>query len=394
MRRADRRYARVMRLAVHADFEYHAADGEIRGENAFALFFVGLAEHVERLTVLGRLDPASDRGRYALGPGIEFVGLPFYESLGHIREVSRATWGSLHRFWRALDDVDAVWLLGPHPLQIAFALIAALRRRRVILGVRQDFPRYVQNRHPGSPLLHLAARALEGAWRAIARFSAAIVVGPDLERRYAKARRLLGISASLIRAADLVEAPRATAGASASNGGERTILTVGRIDEEKNPLLLAEILAGLESARGGWRLVVVGDGPLAGRLAERLNELGVGRAAELRGYVPFGPELLALYRDSDVLLHVSWTEGLPQVLIEAFAAGLPVVATDVGGVREAVGDAAILVPPGDAEAAIAAVLALTGDPARRVELISAGLDYARDHTLDVEARRVAAFVDA
>ena len=45
---------------------------------------------------------------------------------------------------------------------------------------------------------------------------------------------------------------------------------------------------------------------------------------------------------------MSWTEGLPQVLFEAFAAGTPVVATAVGGVPEAVGDAALLIPPGDA----------------------------------------------
>jgi glycosyltransferase involved in cell wall biosynthesis len=45
----------------------------------------------------------------------------------------------------------------------------------------------------------------------------------------------------------------------------------------------------------------------------------------------------AAYRSSHFLLHTSWTEGLPKVLIEAFAAVLPVVATDVGGIREAVG---------------------------------------------------------
>ena len=57
--------------------------------------------------------------------------------------------------------------------------------------------------------------------------------------------------------------------------------------------------------------------------------------------MPLRDGLLALYRSAHVLLHVSWTEGLPQVLFEAFAAGLPVVATDVGGVAEAAGDGAL-----------------------------------------------------
>src|SRR5262249_54859450 len=56
---------------------------------------------------------------------------------------------------------------------------------------------------------------------------------------------------------------------------------------------------------------------------------------ELLGYVPLDDGLLDVYRTSHVFLHVSWTEGLPQVLFEASAAGTPVVATDTGGVGAA-----------------------------------------------------------
>ena len=75
--------------------------------------------------------------------------------------------------------------------------------------------------------------------------------------------------------------------------------------------------------------------------------------------------LLDLYRSSHAFLHVSWTEGLPQTLFEAFAAGLPVVATAVGGVPAAVGDAALLVEPGDADPPAAELLRLAGDEALR-----------------------------
>ena len=77
--------------------------------------------------------------------------------------------GSLRRFWRSLDDVDAVWLLGPHLLAIGFALLAALRRKKVFLGVRQDLPRYVESRHPGKRWMTWAANLLEGAFRLMAR---------------------------------------------------------------------------------------------------------------------------------------------------------------------------------------------------------------------------------
>ena len=116
--------------------------------------------------------------------------------------------------------------------------------------------------------------------------------------------------------------------------------------------------------------------------------------AELRGYVPIEGGLLDLYRESHMFLHVSFTEGLPQVLFEAFAAGLPTVATRVGGVSEAAGDSALLIGPDDAEAAAVELERLAGDEQLRRRLIESGLRRARDHTLDAECDRVLNFIDA
>ena len=116
--------------------------------------------------------------------------------------------------------------------------------------------------------------------------------------------------------------------------------------------------------------------------------------AELRGYVPLDGGLDDLYRASHALLHVSWTEGVPQILFEAFAAGLPVVATAVGGVAEAVGADALLVPPGDAAAPAEALQRLAEDPELRERLAAGGLERVREHTLEAECARVAAFLQA
>ena len=91
---------------------------------------------------------------------------------------------------------------------------------------------------------------------------------------------------------------------------------------------------------------------------------------------------------------MSWTEGVPQVLFEAFAAGLPVVATAVGGVPEQVGDAAVLVPPGSAGAAADALASLARDPALGERLAGRGLERVRARTLESESARVAAFIAA
>src|SRR5205814_9058313 len=138
-------------------------------------------------------------------------------------------------------------------------------------------------------------------------------------------------------------------------------ISVGRLDAEKNPLLIADVFGRLAADGLPWRLIVCGDGALRAALVERLRTLGVAERVELPGLVPYGPRLVDLYRSSHALLHTSWTEGLPQVLVEGFAAGLPVVATDVGGIRASVGDAALLVPPGDASAVAARLEAIAGD---------------------------------
>jgi 2-deoxystreptamine N-acetyl-D-glucosaminyltransferase/2-deoxystreptamine glucosyltransferase len=80
------------------------------------------------------------------------------------------------------------------------------------------------------------------------------------------------------------------------------------------------------------------------------------------------------------------------VLFEAFAAGLPVVATAVGGVSGAVGEAGLLVAPDDAGAAAAALERLAGDPALRARLARAGLERVRRRTLEAESGRVTAFL--
>jgi glycosyltransferase involved in cell wall biosynthesis len=383
--------APALRLAVFSDDAYACVDGTVHGEMAFTLFLAALGQHVEQLVIVGRLAHAPDRGRFAVPPSVDFAPLPYAPDLTRPVAVARTLTPALARFWRVLDDVDTVWLLGPSPLGLLFAALARLRGRTVAIGVRMSYPDYVRHRHPRRRRLHWAARVLDAAWRGLARDVPTVVVGADLATRYRRARRLLSTPVSLVAAADVLDPDQARR---RSYEGELRLLAVGRIDAEKNPLLLADVLGRLRARDQRWRLVVCGDGPLREALAARLQALGLASACELRGHVPVD-ELREVYRASHALLHVSWTEGVPQVLFEAFAAGLPVVATDVGGVREATGpEAALLVAPGDPLAAVAALRRIADDHALRTRMVEAGLEIARRHTLEVQCQRVVEFLAA
>ncbi len=381
-----------MRVAVYSDFPYRRFEGRVFADQAFVVFLTGLRSFVERLVLVGRLDPRTEPWHYRIPENVEFAPLPHYPALDDSVRALRTVFAALRRFHRILDEVDVVLLFGPHPLALLFAIQALSRRKRIVLGIRQDYVPYVRSRHPGRRGLHAAARLLDAAFRLLARRCAVLTVGPELARKYHRAPRLLATNVVLVRADDVIT----DQGARARSGGMGgTVLSVGRLDAEKNPLLLAEVLtrlAGEDPDR--WRLTVCGEGPLRRPLEQRLVELGLAQRVDLRGYVPVGDALRRVYRESDFFLHTSLTEGVPQVLFEAFAAGLPVVATDVGSVAEVAGDAVILIPPGDAGAAAAAIERLAGDERLRARLTAAGLELVRGQTLEVQCERLAEFLAA
>jgi glycogen(starch) synthase len=232
---------------------------------------------------------------------------------------------------------------------------------------------------------------MDGLHRLLARRIPATVVGSANAKRYSSRRgSVLMMMPSLVQEADVVREPPQR-----DWSGVIDLLTVGRIDAEKNPFLLLDAVAEIERSRPArFRLRWAGVGPLADAVRSRADELGIGERVELLGYVPFGPELLDLYRRSHMFVHVSLTEGVPHVLHEALASATPVVATDVGGVRDALddGEAGLLVPPGDAEALVAAVFRLADDEELRGRVVEHGLGLARERTLEKEAARAAAFL--
>jgi glycosyltransferase involved in cell wall biosynthesis len=209
-----------------------------------------------------------------------------------------------------------------------------------------------------------------------------VVVGDELGRAYRRGGGpVLATGFSLITDADLVPVEQAVA---RDWDGEVRLLSVGRLDPEKNPLLLADIVELLPER---FSLDVIGVGPLEPQLRAR-----AGARIRLHGYVAH-PELGRRYRDAHAFLHVSLTEGLPQVLFEAAAAGIPVVATDVGGVADAVGhgERALLVPARDARAAAEAVERLADDATLRRTLVERGLAHVANETMAAQLQRIAEF---
>jgi len=168
--------------------------------------------------------------------------------------------------------------------------------------------------------------------------------------------------------------------------GAPVIGTVGRLDEVKRQDVLLHAFARVKRRFPQAHLLVVGDGPLQESLQALAAYLGLGDSAHFVGYQARpGMFLQAM----DVFALTSWSEGMPLSILEAWATGLPVVASDVGGLPELVqaGSTGLLCPCGDIGATAAALEALLADPALRQRLGEAGREVlARHYTVQTMAR--------
>lgn len=142
------------------------------------------------------------------------------------------------------------------------------------------------------------------------------------------------------------------------------VVFIGSLTAEKRPDRLLRVFARVRAEVPDVVLWVAGDGPLAPDVRQRIEAAGLTHAVALLGVVQDVDELLAA---ADLLLLTSDTEGTPGVVLEAGAAGLPTVATSVGGVPACVGHGktGLLAAPDDEEGLAAAVVELLRDPDRR-----------------------------
>ncbi len=157
--------------------------------------------------------------------------------------------------------------------------------------------------------------------------------------------------------------------------GDQLIVSVGRLTEQKDYGNLLRATAELAATRDGIRVVIVGEGAERRTLEETIDRLGLSDVVTLPGNRRDVPAVLSV---SDIFVLPSAWEGLPLALLEAMAAGVPIVATDVGDVAGVMGETGSLVPPRDASALARAMVTLLDDRAGARERA----DEARRRVLD------------
>jgi glycosyltransferase involved in cell wall biosynthesis len=223
---------------------------------------------------------------------------------------------------------------------------------------------------------HRAARTL---WTTIERVGTvlgdAIICVSEAERRTGEGAGVLRRSAVIAVIPNGVAIP--IAARTARDGDRLVVGTIARLCRQKGVDVLVDAVPRVVSEVPGTRFVIVGDGPWARRLHEQSARLGVSDAIEFR--TDLIGEAGTLLDTFDVFVLPSRWEGMPLALLEACAAGLPCIASDVGGVTEILTDEVTgrVVRPGDPAALAAALVRVLSNRDLRADWGSAAREHVR-----------------
>jgi glycosyltransferase involved in cell wall biosynthesis len=170
------------------------------------------------------------------------------------------------------------------------------------------------------------------------------------------------------------------------------LVTVGNLDLVKNHRFLLRVLAEANRAGRSLTLDVFGEGPCRKDLLQLTSSLGLAEQVRFRGFRPDVREFLPRYR---AYVHASYSESLPLAIIEAMAAGLPIVTADVGGIAELCDDgfeARFWSLDDPARAAATLTGLLDSEPARLKAATAASDRFRRDFDAEVIGPRLRSFL--
>lgn len=257
-----------------------------------------------------------DHPRYLVIPKIGMYATPWL-----LARAARRTLAQIRESGFDFDVIDAHYY---YPDGVAAAMLGRWFRRPVVITARGSDINVIGTRPLARRMMrwaHRVSAATVAVSRALA--DAMIRFGMDAARLTVLRN---GVDLQKFHPCDRVAARQKLGWQS------RTLLMVGRLDAAKGHELAIESLKELPPDHV---LVVIGDGPQRAALERRAERLGVVSRVSFSGSRPHR-ELALYYGAADVLLLPSEREGMPNVLLESLACGTPVVASDVGGVREIV----------------------------------------------------------
>lgn len=369
------------------------ADGKVYSADAFTnRLWERYLTRFERITVVARVLEGSGatcrKNMCAQSERVSFLPLPYYLGATGFLKNKR----SIEAVMQQAFGPGKAYILRV-PGIVGRTASQVLRRKSIPYGVEvvgdpwDVFAPGVVN-HPLRPLLRrLFTRALK---QTVQKSSAALYVTQQaLQRRYPVASGVFQTAASNVQIDDTSLAPQPKTLAS---GGRIELISAGSLAQlYKAPDVMLKALAELTGKNFDCRLTWLGDGKYKAAMQKLAAELQLADRVDFRGSVP-PAEVGRALAEADIFVSASRTEGLPRVVVEAMACGLPCVATRVGGVPELL-DESVLVEAGDAAGLAARLAEMMRNPLWAARQAAINLKKAQEYKESVLMRNRQLFYD-
>ena len=384
-------------ILYHMPF-WQTADGALwESEGSFARYVDSLAPYFEKVVLcVPVFDQPPAAGSRVRSTNVSLAALPYFPGPRQFYPMLPSIHGRL-RAW--VDQCDVVHLRVPSPAAIFAFRIARAQNKKVFLLVVGDYE---------ALLPHLGYRGIKKA------LFGAYVGFEEWALRHMTNRALTFANGAALREKHEAQGARVieTRTTTLSDGDFATrmdtcvdsdirLLTVSRIDPRKGlralPALVANLVAegvNVTSDIVGPTIGLIGDSE-RDAIAADAQRAGVSGRVRLPGPIALD-RLMPLYRGYDIfVLPTKPGEGIPRVLLEAMAAGLPIVTTRVSGISSLIahGENGLLVDEASPEQLLTAVRKLIDTPELRQRIIAGGYATARAHTLERQAAGMMAAVN-
>lgn len=394
-----------MKLGVFINQEFFTDGMNSSTDLSFIRFIESFKVYFDKIEIYAPTREAGNgEGCYKCADSITLNALPYYSNVTDLARRARSVIPeTVKKLKVGLVECDLLWIVGPHPLGLLAKRVARKAGCPAFYHIRGNILNDVAYRYKGEKLLlaYLYAQYMHLGSIIISRSIPTMVVGSelyDLYKTYAK--EIHTISPSLITISEIEQSQQLTRHKTFASKDNIKLLFVGRPEPEKGLKYLFEAIKQFNSKNElQCTLSIVGAAQKGSEEKEQdiracALELGISSNILWKGYVPYGKTLMKLYRNADIFILPSLTEGIPKVIYEAMAAGKPIVATNVGGIPDVVthGKDGILIDPGNIEQIVQALSLLISDPINRKTLQVNAFDTARSHTMDKARDEIMALV--
>lgn len=374
-------------VVLSDDRIFHDSTG-YRVSNPSTRFFGELTRHFGHVLVSGPVTEASEPQGYH-DDRVEFRPRPSYGG-SVIGFLLRSPW-TLPRTSRsigaAIEEADVVLIRVPSPVGFLAYRHARRRRKRYAIYIVGDIRAVAREgrKYRGPlmrPLASFAAWMFHRLTHKMCRGALVFAIGSALVSQFeGAARRIVDLWPSLISSTDIQSRQ------DACRGEVIRILFVGRLVPVKGLPYLLEATRILLDHGLHVEVAIVGEGRERESLIQLSSRLSLGPAVRFLGEIPYGPDILAVYRQADVFVLPSLSEAVAKTVWEAMACGVPIVATRVGGVPDVVRheETGMLIDPRNPGQIADSVERLCADEQLRLRIIKAGYSLVSQNTIEKQA---------